>query len=76
MKKEEKTRILFLIIVLIILAIVIILVAQNKESNSQNNSLEKYYINEDPSFCERIKFLCIENYEPFSDETGCGCERK
>lgn len=27
----------------------------------------------DPSICERIRFLCAQGTTPFSNECGCGC---
>ncbi len=77
MKKEDKTRIIALVFILIILAVAIIFVAKmnGPNKNYSNENPEIYYVNEDPEFCQRILFLCVENYEPFFDDTGCGCEK-
>ncbi len=32
------------------------------------------YISRYPEECSRLKFFCAMGYQPFSDETGCGCE--
>jgi len=34
----------------------------------------KNYVSEDPEECERTQILCVEGFEFFSDETGCGCQ--
>lgn len=33
------------------------------------------YISRDPEECSRIQFLCEPNFEPFSDDKGCGCKK-
>ena len=32
------------------------------------------YQSRDANLCTRMLFLCVEGFQPFSDETGCGCE--
>jgi len=34
----------------------------------------RIYTSEDPKLCSTIKFACILGYQPFYDESGCGCE--
>lgn len=33
------------------------------------------YISRDPAVCVNIRWACTEGFDPFSDETGCGCQR-
>ncbi|MDX1503031.1 MAG: hypothetical protein R3325_11785 [Thermoanaerobaculia bacterium] len=35
---------------------------------------DRSYVSKDPKVCERIRWLCLEGLQPFSDECGCGCE--
>jgi hypothetical protein len=35
---------------------------------------EKSYISKDPEQCKVVKFMCVQGKQPFSNETGCGCE--
>ncbi len=32
------------------------------------------FVSKDPAVCKRIRFLCLEGLQPFSDQCGCGCE--
>jgi hypothetical protein len=34
----------------------------------------KIYTTQNLEECSRIKYMCIENHVPFTDEIGCGCE--
>ena len=76
MKKKIKKRVFVLIILALILSVgVSLLLKFNFEKTSNQNS-SKYYINEDPAFCSKLQFACKENFAPFYDSTGCGCELK
>jgi len=37
---------------------------------------ERKYVSRDVGECARIRFLCAEGFQAFSDTTGCGCEPK
>ena len=43
--------------------------------NSQQDVPETY-TSTDKEECQRIEFLCIEGYERFDDDLGCGCRPK
>lgn len=34
-----------------------------------------YYVKKDAEACKSIRFKCKEGFEPFFNETGCGCEK-
>ena len=74
LNKKTKNNLIHLIVLLIILFLVAIILL-NFLNKSKNENPDKYYLNEDVEFCNTIQFLCIENYTPFYDETGCGCEK-
>lgn len=47
-----------------------------EEIPPETNSEAINYVSEDPDECSRIRFLCEPSYEPFSDDSGCGCRKK
>lgn len=46
------------------------------KNNNLNNSLSVKYVSYDVDECSRILFTCIDEYKPFSDNTGCGCKKE
>ncbi len=34
------------------------------------------YVSTDPNDCARLRFRCADDEEPFSNECGCGCQRR
>jgi len=43
--------------------------------NVPQQAEEKNYVSTDPDECTRIQVLCVEGFERFDDETGCGCQK-
>lgn len=39
------------------------------------NFIYRGYVSRDPAVCASILWLCQSGYQPFSDATGCGCQR-
>ena len=37
-------------------------------------SINVFYVSEDPETCSTIKFFCKESQEIFNNECGCGCK--
>ncbi|HIH17600.1 MAG TPA: hypothetical protein HA282_05275 [Nanoarchaeota archaeon] len=56
-----------------LLAIVVILVLYNPTGNQQVEG-RKTYIGNSQEECSRIRFICAEEKEYFTDEKGCGCK--
>jgi len=56
-----------LLLVIIIIGLVFIIGCQETPA--------KNYVSEDPEECSRTQILCVEGFEFFSDDTGCGCEK-
>lgn len=71
MKKSRKLKIavsIILVLIFLLAAIFFSIKLLKKEVKS-----ERYYVSDDVEFCKQIKFLCKPEYEPFSDDKGCGC---
>lgn len=45
-------------------------IAENTEGSG-----ERSYRHKNVQTCKRIRYFCPEGERPFSDETGCGCEK-
>ena len=64
---------IFLIIILIIVLVGTFLVYQLRDDGSVNSSV-KNYVGNSAEECSRIQVMCIEGFQRFDDENGCGCE--
>lgn len=66
-------------IILILIAVVSIVLSYEYTSDGTvpiDEAGEKNYVSTDLDECSRTQILCVEGFEFFSDETGCGCEAK
>jgi putative hemolysin len=45
------------------------------DSYTQGECLDKNYVKRDLEECKLIKYSCVNEMEPFSDEYGCGCKK-
>ena len=74
----EKKRAL-IIVIIIVLAIVFGLLNYDKFKSRFFGGEEfegtRNYVSRDIGECSRTQILCVEGFEFFSDETGCGCEK-
>lgn len=52
----------------------ILLVSCSKPNNCSYGDSSKEYVSKDADSCSRIKFVCDQGFEYFSDECGCGCK--
>ncbi|MDO8481197.1 MAG: hypothetical protein Q7S65_05300 [Nanoarchaeota archaeon] len=57
-------------IVLMGALLLLVACAQKLPETTDNRS----FVSTDLDECSRLKFMCIQGMEPFSDETGCGCK--
>lgn len=78
MKKRNSTILItgiILIIVLVLMGYLIYYQINNTKKTCNYNSEVKNYIGKSKEECNVIKFLCIQEMKPFTDECGCGCEK-
>jgi hypothetical protein len=65
--------------IILMLASLMLLIAACAPANSSKcnySDQSKNYIGKSQDECSRIKFMCVQSMEYFSDECGCGCRPK
>ncbi|MBI4117061.1 hypothetical protein HY449_04940 [Candidatus Pacearchaeota archaeon] len=72
MKREKRLKVIVISVILILILFLAAIFFSVKLLKKEAKS-ERYYVSDDVEFCKQIKFLCKPEYEPFSDDKGCGC---
>jgi len=50
--------------------------ADEKGKNTDNQNIERHYVKKDAKACATVKLACDKGQIPFSDASGCGCEKQ
>jgi hypothetical protein len=50
--------------------------ADEKGKNSETKNLERQYVKKEAKACATLKLTCNKGEIPFSDTSGCGCEKQ
>jgi len=64
----------FLIIIIIVVALVFVILSRGDTPVPAGEEPVKNYVGHSAEECGRIQVLCIEGFERFDDDAGCGCQ--